>query len=348
MTRLARPLVAARHRAARLQLARALRPHLHRRRQRRAPAGDDPPRAVRLLRALHRDPDRALRAASSRCGSRRCRRACCRSPTATTTTPREVAAALRAAGLRVEVDDRTESVGRKIREAELRKVPVHARRRRPRGRASAPSRCAATARATSGRCRSTRPSRGSRARSAAERDLALRPRRSRVPGACAARRRDASTAMVVIVDSCGSDVACGKYDAGHPRAGGRRTSPPRARRTALDGRPRGRRGGRSPTRRAPVAVGRRLPSGRRARGRLHRGAAAVEPVPALLGAARRRRRRADDRGAARGPDQPRRRRRRRRAHRRRTSDTLDGGPGADRIEGGAGDTLSFAGRRRAA
>ncbi|HYH88943.1 MAG TPA: threonine--tRNA ligase, partial [Solirubrobacteraceae bacterium] len=34
-----------------------------------------------------------------------------------------VAAALRAGGLRAEVDDRTESVGRKIREAELRKVP---------------------------------------------------------------------------------------------------------------------------------------------------------------------------------------------------------------------------------
>ena len=35
----------------------------------------------------------------------------------------EVAAVLRAAGLRVQVDDRTESVGRKIREAELQKVP---------------------------------------------------------------------------------------------------------------------------------------------------------------------------------------------------------------------------------
>ena len=35
----------------------------------------------------------------------------------------EVAAALRAGGLRADVDDRTESVGRKIREAELRKVP---------------------------------------------------------------------------------------------------------------------------------------------------------------------------------------------------------------------------------
>ncbi|MGH2970063.1 MAG: threonine--tRNA ligase [Solirubrobacteraceae bacterium] len=36
---------------------------------------------------------------------------------------REVAAALGDAGLRAELDDRTESVGRKIREAELRKVP---------------------------------------------------------------------------------------------------------------------------------------------------------------------------------------------------------------------------------
>ena len=35
----------------------------------------------------------------------------------------EVVGRLRAAGLRVELDDRTESVGRKIREAELRKVP---------------------------------------------------------------------------------------------------------------------------------------------------------------------------------------------------------------------------------
>jgi threonyl-tRNA synthetase len=34
-----------------------------------------------------------------------------------------VAAALAAAGLRAELDSRTESVGRKIREAELRKVP---------------------------------------------------------------------------------------------------------------------------------------------------------------------------------------------------------------------------------
>ena len=68
------------------------------RRQRRAPAGDDPPRAARLDGALRRDPDRALPAAASRSGSRRCRRACCRSPTATTSTPRAVRARLRGRG----------------------------------------------------------------------------------------------------------------------------------------------------------------------------------------------------------------------------------------------------------
>ena len=87
-------------------------------------AGDDPPRAVRLVRALHRDPDRALRAASSRSGSRRRRRI------VLPVTDRHNDDALRSAptscsthGLRASVDDRTESVGRKIREAELRKVP---------------------------------------------------------------------------------------------------------------------------------------------------------------------------------------------------------------------------------
>ncbi len=49
---------------------------------------------------------------------------------------REVQQALTAAGLRVDVDDRTESVGRKIREAELREGAVHARGGRSRGRAA--------------------------------------------------------------------------------------------------------------------------------------------------------------------------------------------------------------------
>ena len=59
--RLARPLVADRDGAARLPDAAALRSALPGRRQRRAHAGDDPPRADRLVRALHRHPDRALR-----------------------------------------------------------------------------------------------------------------------------------------------------------------------------------------------------------------------------------------------------------------------------------------------
>ena len=43
------------------QMPRALRPEVRRRRQRRAPAGRHPPRDLRQLRAVHRDPDRALR-----------------------------------------------------------------------------------------------------------------------------------------------------------------------------------------------------------------------------------------------------------------------------------------------
>ena len=80
--RLARSLVAARHLSARLQLPRAFRPHLHRRRQRRAPAGDDPSRADGLLRAFHRRSCSSTSPASCRRGSRRCRRSCCRSTTA--------------------------------------------------------------------------------------------------------------------------------------------------------------------------------------------------------------------------------------------------------------------------
>ncbi|CAA9540009.1 MAG: Threonyl-tRNA synthetase, partial [uncultured Thermoleophilia bacterium] len=58
---LARSLVAARHGADGLPAPRALRPHLHGRRQRRAPRRDAPPRAVRLVRALHRHPARGHR-----------------------------------------------------------------------------------------------------------------------------------------------------------------------------------------------------------------------------------------------------------------------------------------------
>ena len=52
--RRARPQVAVRDDSARLQDAGAVRPEVHRRRQRRAPAGRHPPRDLRQLRALHR------------------------------------------------------------------------------------------------------------------------------------------------------------------------------------------------------------------------------------------------------------------------------------------------------
>ena len=181
-TRLARPLVAARHGAARLPDARALRPHLHGRRQRRAPRGDDPPRAVRLLRALHRDPARAHRAASCRSGWRRCRRSSCRSPTATPTAGRGVARALREAGA-ARRGRRAHGVGR-AQDPRRRAAQgaLHARRRRPRGARRARSPCAATARATRARSRWPRSSRGwpprsPTALSAVARRLARAPRR---------------------------------------------------------------------------------------------------------------------------------------------------------------------------
>ena len=121
--RLDRPLVAARTVQLDYVHARALRPHLHRRRQRRAPAGDDPPRADGLLRALHRHPDRALRGRVPALAGAGPGASCCRSPTATPTTRARSRPRCAEAGLRAELDDRTESVGRKIREAELRKVP---------------------------------------------------------------------------------------------------------------------------------------------------------------------------------------------------------------------------------
>ena len=134
--RLHRPRVAARHRAARLQPARALRAELHRRRQRRAPAGDDPPRPVRLASSASWASSSSTSPASSRSGSRPCRRPCSRSPTATSTTPREVAAALHG-GRPARRGRRPHRVGRpQDPRGRAAQDPVHARGRRPRGRAA--------------------------------------------------------------------------------------------------------------------------------------------------------------------------------------------------------------------
>jgi threonyl-tRNA synthetase len=118
--------------AARFQHAGAIRAHLHRRGQRRAPAGDDPPRAVRQLRAILHGAHRALRRrlsalARSRAGqnSPRLRR------DAGVRSPREKRIGRRGLpcrGRRPRLDGRSEDPRRTRRPA-----PVHARRRRRRG-----------------------------------------------------------------------------------------------------------------------------------------------------------------------------------------------------------------------
>ena len=150
MTRLDRPLVAARHGAARLLDAGAVRARVHGRRQRGPHAGDGPPRAARLVRALHRHPDRALRRrvpalALAGAGGGAADR---RPPQRVRPDGRRAAARCRAAGgggraLRV---DRPQDPRRRAPEG-----AVHARRRATRRRSPATSACAATARATSAR-----------------------------------------------------------------------------------------------------------------------------------------------------------------------------------------------------
>ena len=73
----------------------------------------------RVDRALPRHPHREHAAATSRSGSPRCRRGCCRSPTATTTTPRRCARGCARRACASSVDARSESVGRRIRDGEL-------------------------------------------------------------------------------------------------------------------------------------------------------------------------------------------------------------------------------------
>ena len=89
----------------------------------RAPV-HDPPRAVRLVRALHRHPDRALRrcvpalARAGAGGRAAAQRASC------ATTPTRSSPPCARSGLRAELDAREEKVGRKIHDAEVQKVPV--------------------------------------------------------------------------------------------------------------------------------------------------------------------------------------------------------------------------------
>ena len=108
---------------ARLPDAPAVRPHLHGRRQHRAHADGRPPRPARLAGAVHRHPHRALRGrvpllARAGTGAADPGR---RDP------PRrrvqELRQRLAAEGYRVDVDQREETLGKRIREAELEKIP---------------------------------------------------------------------------------------------------------------------------------------------------------------------------------------------------------------------------------
>ena len=119
-----RPHLAALDHPARLPVPAALRHGVRRRRQRAAPAGHDPPRAVRVDRALLRDPGGALRGrvpAVARAGAGR---RCCPSPTATRSTAQKLVERLRAAGFRAEmVDAHADTLGARVRRAKLEKVP---------------------------------------------------------------------------------------------------------------------------------------------------------------------------------------------------------------------------------
>jgi Ca2+-binding RTX toxin-like protein len=152
----------------------------------------------------------------------------------------------------------------------------------------------------------------------------------------------ASTAMVVMVDSCGSDVACGKYDAGHDvPVVVYLAAPGEANRVVAT------RTGDEVTVSDPGAPVTARDDCRAAgpHTAVCTAPAAVEPVPGFsaqlgdgddaltiagaLGVRTSLEGGAGDDALTGGEE----------------DDTLDGGPGADRIEGGPGDTLSFAGRR---
>ena len=103
--------------------------HLHRGRQRRASAGHDPPRAARAASSASWASCSSTTAATCRPGSRREQVLVLPIADRHADYAREVLVALRAAGaeasviLHADVDDRSESVGKRIRDAQLQKVP---------------------------------------------------------------------------------------------------------------------------------------------------------------------------------------------------------------------------------
>ena len=183
--RLARALVAAGHDPARLQHARPLRADLHRRRQRRAHPGDDAPRALRLLRALHRDPARAhRRRVAAVAGARAGHRAADRRPPQRRRRRRPSTRCARPACAPRSTTARSPS-GARSATPSCRRSPTCSWSATARPRRG-PSLCAVTARATRARFRSASSSTGWPARLRASATVragalspATRPRRPR-------------------------------------------------------------------------------------------------------------------------------------------------------------------------
>ena len=123
LQRRARTGLAARDDPVRHADAGALRADVHGRRQRRAHADRRAPGALRLVRALHRDPDRALRAARSPSGCRPSRRASCRSARATGRPPTRCVRAWPTPATASTSTTATRRWAGRIRDAELEKIP---------------------------------------------------------------------------------------------------------------------------------------------------------------------------------------------------------------------------------
>ena len=119
------------------QLPAALRARVRRRRQRPPPPDHDPPCAVRLGRALHGDPDRALRRGAADVAEPRAGPGAAACATTTRTTPTRSHAMLRRDGVRVERRRAPRAARRAHPPGQAREDPLHPGGRRRRRRAAA-------------------------------------------------------------------------------------------------------------------------------------------------------------------------------------------------------------------
>ena len=121
--RRARALMAARDDPARPADARAVRAHVHGRGQRRARGRSSSTGRFSARSSASSASSSSTTAAPSRSGWRPCRSASCPSARPTTTAAQTIALRLREAGYRVDVGEPTETIGKRIRTAEMEKIP---------------------------------------------------------------------------------------------------------------------------------------------------------------------------------------------------------------------------------